>query len=89
MVRNRTLYVKLLVYDSKEAQKLEANETCSSYLAVFFNGWHITLTEYLSSKDVNLQDSIVYLQMENEKVRGIPHTVVAPLAVSGKCSLYT
>lgn len=58
-------------------------------LLFFFNGWHITLTEYLSSKDVNLQDSIVYLQMENEKVRGIPHTVVAPLAVSGKCSLYT
>ncbi|KAK2977122.1 hypothetical protein RJ640_017646 [Escallonia rubra] len=29
-----------------------------------------------------LKDSVVYLQMENEKVRGIPHTVVAPLAVS-------
>ncbi|CAK9141794.1 unnamed protein product [Ilex paraguariensis] len=29
-----------------------------------------------------LKDSIVYLQMENEKVRGIPHSVIAPLAVS-------
>ncbi|KAM7530711.1 hypothetical protein LguiB_034121 [Lonicera macranthoides] len=29
-----------------------------------------------------LKDSIVFLQMENEKVRGIPHTVIAPLAVS-------
>ncbi|KAL5839669.1 hypothetical protein ACOSQ4_012277 [Xanthoceras sorbifolium] len=29
-----------------------------------------------------LKDSVVYLQMENEKVRGIPHSVIAPLAVS-------
>ncbi|KAL2495099.1 Anaphase-promoting complex subunit 4 [Forsythia ovata] len=29
-----------------------------------------------------LQDSVVYLQLENEKVRGISHSVVAPLAVS-------
>lgn len=27
----------------------------------------------------------MYLQMENEKVRSIPHYVIAPLAVSGKC----
>ncbi|KAF5728954.1 Transducin/WD40 repeat-like superfamily protein isoform 1 [Tripterygium wilfordii] len=29
-----------------------------------------------------LKDSIVFLQMENQKVRNIPHSVVAPLAVS-------
>ncbi|KAF5475597.1 hypothetical protein F2P56_007389 [Juglans regia] len=29
-----------------------------------------------------LKDSVVYLQMENEKVRSIPHRVIAPLAVS-------
>ncbi|KAK6932482.1 Anaphase-promoting complex subunit 4, WD40 domain [Dillenia turbinata] len=29
-----------------------------------------------------LKDSVVNLQMENEKVRSIPHTVMAPLAVS-------
>ncbi|XVE87939.1 hypothetical protein DITRI_Ditri19aG0028900 [Diplodiscus trichospermus] len=29
-----------------------------------------------------LKDSITYLQLENEKVRVIPHSVVAPLAVS-------
>ncbi|KAI7725973.1 hypothetical protein M8C21_031826 [Ambrosia artemisiifolia] len=29
-----------------------------------------------------LQDSIVYLQMDSLKVRGIPHSVIAPLAVS-------
>lgn len=29
-----------------------------------------------------LKDSIVYLQMETEKVRSIPHFVIAPLAVS-------
>lgn len=29
-----------------------------------------------------LKDSIVYLQMETEKVRSIPHFVLAPLAVS-------
>ncbi|KAB1221901.1 Anaphase-promoting complex subunit 4 [Morella rubra] len=29
-----------------------------------------------------LKDSVVYLQMENEKVRSIPHSVIAPLAVS-------
>ncbi|KAA8515340.1 hypothetical protein F0562_018430 [Nyssa sinensis] len=29
-----------------------------------------------------LKESVVYLQMENEKVRSIPHPVVAPLAVS-------
>ncbi|KAF5943733.1 hypothetical protein HYC85_017810 [Camellia sinensis] len=29
-----------------------------------------------------LKDSVMYLQMENEKVRNIPHSVVAPLAVS-------
>lgn len=28
----------------------------------------------------------MYLQSENERVRGIPHTVVAPLAVSGESS---
>lgn len=31
---------------------------------------------------LELQDSIVSLQMENEKVRNIPHSVIAPLAVS-------
>ncbi|WOG85226.1 hypothetical protein DCAR_0104414 [Daucus carota subsp. sativus] len=29
-----------------------------------------------------LKDSMVYLQLENEKVRSIPHSIVAPLAVS-------
>ncbi|KAF3972333.1 hypothetical protein CMV_004143 [Castanea mollissima] len=29
-----------------------------------------------------LKESVVYLQMENEKVRSIPHSVIAPLAVS-------
>ncbi|XP_062013274.1 anaphase-promoting complex subunit 4 [Rosa rugosa] len=29
-----------------------------------------------------LKDSVVHLQMENEKVRSIPHSVIAPLAVS-------
>ncbi|XVF25896.1 hypothetical protein REPUB_Repub13aG0253300 [Reevesia pubescens] len=29
-----------------------------------------------------LKDSVMYLQLENEKVRIIPHSVVAPLAVS-------
>ncbi|XP_052203528.1 anaphase-promoting complex subunit 4 [Diospyros lotus] len=29
-----------------------------------------------------LKDSVMYLQMENEKVRNIPHSVVSPLAVS-------
>ncbi|KAG5516788.1 hypothetical protein RHGRI_037512 [Rhododendron griersonianum] len=29
-----------------------------------------------------LKDSVMYLQMENEKVRSIPHYVIAPLAVS-------
>ncbi|XP_071722083.1 anaphase-promoting complex subunit 4-like [Rutidosis leptorrhynchoides] len=29
-----------------------------------------------------LKDSVVYLEIENEKVRGIPHSVSAPLAVS-------
>ncbi|TQD77321.1 hypothetical protein C1H46_037144 [Malus baccata] len=29
-----------------------------------------------------LKDSVVHLEMENEKVRSIPHSVVAPLAVS-------
>ncbi|XP_062087338.1 anaphase-promoting complex subunit 4 [Humulus lupulus] len=29
-----------------------------------------------------LKDNIIYLQMENEKVRSIPHSVIAPLAVS-------
>lgn len=29
-----------------------------------------------------LKGSVVYLQMENEKVRSIPHSVIAPLAVS-------
>lgn len=29
-----------------------------------------------------VKDSIVYLQMENEKIRSIPHSVVSPLAVS-------
>lgn len=31
-----------------------------------------------------MQDSVVYLQMENEKVRSIPHSVIAPLAVSSE-----
>lgn len=30
----------------------------------------------------DLKDSLVYLQLENEKVRSIPHSIVAPLAVS-------
>ncbi|XP_044494981.1 anaphase-promoting complex subunit 4 [Mangifera indica] len=30
----------------------------------------------------HLKDSVVYLDMENQKVRSIPHSVVAPLAVS-------
>nr|XP_011460293.1 PREDICTED: anaphase-promoting complex subunit 4 [Fragaria vesca subsp. vesca] len=29
-----------------------------------------------------LKDSVVHLEMENEKVRSIPHSVIAPLAVS-------
>ncbi|XP_050367855.1 anaphase-promoting complex subunit 4 [Argentina anserina] len=29
-----------------------------------------------------LKDAVVYLEMENEKVRSIPHSVIAPLAVS-------
>ncbi|KAJ0798437.1 putative transcription factor WD40-like family [Helianthus annuus] len=31
-----------------------------------------------------LKDSIVYLEVDSLKVRGIPHSVIAPLAVSGK-----
>ncbi|PRQ28754.1 putative anaphase-promoting complex subunit 4 [Rosa chinensis] len=31
-----------------------------------------------------LKDSVVHLQMKNEKVRSIPHSVIAPLAVSCK-----
>ncbi|KAL8107889.1 anaphase-promoting complex subunit 4 [Apium graveolens] len=30
----------------------------------------------------DLKDSLVHLQLENEKVRSIPHSIVAPLAVS-------
>lgn len=33
-------------------------------------------------KLLELKDSIVYLQMESEKVRGIPHSIISPLAVS-------
>lgn len=36
-------------------------------------------------KSTFLQGSIVDLEMENEKVRKVSHSAIAPLAVSGKC----
>lgn len=35
-----------------------------------------------------LQSSIVYLEVENEKVRKVPHSTIAPLAVSGKFHIH-
>jgi len=37
---------------------------------------------------MHLQGSIVNLEMENEKVRKVPHSVIAPLAVSGKSLIF-
>lgn len=42
-----------------------------------------TLLVEITHKNLQFKDSMVYLQLENEKVRSIPHSIVAPLAVSG------
>ncbi|KAE9461800.1 hypothetical protein C3L33_06293, partial [Rhododendron williamsianum] len=75
-VRNCLGIVRGFMHELSNVKK--GNPSLEAVLLCVPDGYHcVDLCLY--------KDSVMYLQMENEKVRSIPHYVIAPLAVSGKC----
>ncbi|XP_039169594.1 uncharacterized protein LOC104431852 [Eucalyptus grandis] len=68
----------------KKGRSLEGSCCASLLVTVVWIRLYLRTT-YANNRDLyQLKDHIFRLEMENEKLRGIPHTVVPSLSVGGK-----
>ncbi|XP_039166031.1 anaphase-promoting complex subunit 4-like [Eucalyptus grandis] len=66
----------------KKGRSLEGSCCASLLVTVVWIRLYLRTT-YANNRDLyQLKDSILHLDMENEKIRSIPHNVVPPLSVS-------
>lgn len=75
--------IVLLLNETSTTSESSANACMMIVQANYLPFVSIASSSTLNCWKLNdLKDSMVHLQVENEKVRGIPHSIVAPLAVS-------
>ncbi|XP_057512090.1 anaphase-promoting complex subunit 4 isoform X2 [Actinidia eriantha] len=80
--------IVLLLNESTSSSEISGNACMMIVHASDLPFASISRSTGLNDWDLHeLKDSVVYLEMENEKVRNIPHSVVAPLAVSASRGL--